>query len=63
MGYNLTPREKEVALLKTEGLLNKEIADKLVISIFTVKQHQHNIYLKLKVKNRIQLMNKLRTNE
>jgi NarL family two-component system response regulator LiaR len=48
----LTKREEEILELLTAGKLNKEIADKLHISIDTVKKHLKNIYKKLDVRNR-----------
>lgn len=51
----LTKREKEVAQLVSEGLINKEIAQRLDITVYTVKNHLHNIYRKLKIENRNQL--------
>jgi LuxR family maltose regulon positive regulatory protein len=48
----LTDRELEVLNLIDEGLSNQEIANKLVISLSTVKVHTRNIYAKLMVKNR-----------
>jgi DNA-binding NarL/FixJ family response regulator len=48
----LTPREKEVLELLSGGLSNQEIADRLVISINTVKNHVHNVLKKLGLKNR-----------
>lgn len=53
----LTPKEKEVAKAYVEGLQRKEIAERMNITVGTVKSHQHNIYVKLKVKNKIQLFN------
>lgn len=50
----LTPREQEVLLLLCQGLSNDEIADRLVISIYTVKKHIGNIYGKLGVTHRAQ---------
>lgn len=41
--YLLTEREIEILKLKTGGLKNKEIADRLSISPITVKNHIHNI--------------------
>lgn len=42
----LTPREAEVARLVAFGLRNKEIAERLVISVATVKDHIHRILAK-----------------
>jgi len=54
----LSSRENEVLDNLAKGLLYKEIADKLNISINTVRQHIHNIYEKLHVKNRTEAINK-----
>lgn len=51
----VTPREKEVIGLISNGLSNKEIADNFCISEKTVKTHLANIYQKLEVKNRREL--------
>lgn len=50
----LTGREIEVLRLLASGLANREIADRLVVSIGTVKRHTGNIYGKLGVHNRTQ---------
>jgi LuxR family maltose regulon positive regulatory protein len=50
----LTLRELEVLKLIEAGYTNQDIADKLVISIPTVKRHISNIYAKLGVKSRTQ---------
>jgi NarL family two-component system response regulator LiaR len=50
----LTTREKEILSLLVEGLSNKEIADKLVISTTTVKFHISNILNKLQVSSRLE---------
>lgn len=50
----LTKREVEVLILITEGLLNKEIAQKLYISEKTVKNHVSNIFKKIGVNDRTQ---------
>jgi LuxR family maltose regulon positive regulatory protein len=50
----LSERELEVLQLICQGYSNREIAQKLVISIHTVKRHNYNIYAKLEVGNRAQ---------
>lgn len=55
----LTERENDILALLAKGLLYKEIAAQLVISIATVKRHCFNIYQKLHVKNRTEAVNKL----
>jgi LuxR family maltose regulon positive regulatory protein len=50
----LTPRELEVLKLIEAGCSNQAIADRLVISIPTVKRHISNIYAKLGAKSRTQ---------
>ncbi len=47
----LSPREIEVTKLLVEGLINKEIAAKLSISITTVITHRKNIFEKLGIKS------------
>ena len=54
----LTDRENEVLQLLADGLLYKEIADRLGIAHGTVRQHIHNIYEKLHVQNRAEAVNK-----
>jgi len=49
----LTERELEVLALLAAGLSNKEIAERLVIAVGTVKVHVKNIFAKLKVNRRI----------
>jgi len=54
----LTNREKEILQMICHGLLSKEIADKLNISLHTVNNHRKNILRKLEVDNSIEAMNK-----
>jgi two-component system, NarL family, response regulator LiaR len=53
----LTKRENEVAQMLAEGLLYKEIAERLGISIDTVKKHCKNIFAKLNARNRTEVTN------
>ncbi len=48
----LTPRERQIARLVSEGMSNKEIARRLDVSQGTVKVHLHNIFQKLEITNR-----------
>jgi DNA-binding CsgD family transcriptional regulator len=51
----LTPREHAVARLVAEGLTNREIGERLVISVKTTEYHLGNAYTKLGVRSRAQL--------
>jgi len=53
----MTKREREVIVLIAEGMSNKEIAQKLHISAYTVKSHVHNIHEKLALHSRVQIVN------
>jgi Response regulator containing a CheY-like receiver domain and an HTH DNA-binding domain len=54
--HNLTPREKEVMDFVFKGFNNAEIADELFISQNTVKHHIYNLFKKLNVSNRVELI-------
>jgi len=56
MHRDLTQREYAIIKLLVEGLVNKEIAERLGISYFTVKTHTHNIYWKKNLKNRAEFL-------
>jgi DNA-binding NarL/FixJ family response regulator len=51
----MTKREKQVIELISEGYTNKEIAQKLHLSTYTVKSHVHNILEKLALNTRVQI--------
>jgi DNA-binding CsgD family transcriptional regulator len=55
--YEISPRESDIILEICNGLTNKEISEKLFISLQTVKDHTHRIYIKTNVKSRVQLIN------
>ncbi len=59
--YEISKREREVIHLICKGLSNQEISDALFISLQTVKDHIHRIFVKTGVKNRVQLSNLIRT--
>src|SRR5207248_7310745 len=52
----LTPREIEIVRMVARGLRNRAIAERLAISEGTVKVHLHNVYEKLKVDGRLELV-------
>lgn len=54
MEVYLTERELNVLINLANGLTNVEIANKLYISVHTVKAHLESIYEKLGVTNRVQ---------
>lgn len=51
----LTPAERDVVRLLSEGLPNEEIAARLFISPRTVQSHLTHVYAKLGVSSRVQL--------
>lgn len=52
--HHITPREYEVLVLMAEGLSNQEIADRLFVSLHTVKTHASNLLSKLGAQRRTQ---------
>ncbi len=59
MEYKITERELDVIRLIKQGYTNKEIADRLCISVNTVNNHIANIFSKTEVRSRIDLLNLL----
>ncbi len=53
----MTKREREVIILLGEGKSNKEIAQKIHVSTYTVKSHIHNIMEKLALHTRLEIAN------
>ncbi len=58
--FGISKREAEIILEICSGKTNKAIADKLFITLQTVKDHTHRIYSKTEVKSRVQLANLVR---
>ncbi len=54
--YQVSMREVEVACLVVRGMSNKVVANKLCIAEKTVKFHLTNVYKKLKIKSRVELI-------
>ncbi len=52
----LTIQERNIFALLKEGKSNKEIADECAVSVSTVKSHINNIYSKLKIKSRKEIL-------
>jgi len=59
----MTKREREVIALLSDGLSNKEIAQKIHVSTYTVKSHIHNIMEKLALHTRLEVANYSYTGE
>jgi ATP/maltotriose-dependent transcriptional regulator MalT len=58
--HDISKRECEVVRLICRGLSNQEISETLFISLQTVKDHTHRIFVKTGVRNRVQLSNMIR---
>lgn len=58
--YGLTSREREILEFLSEGLSYQKIADKLMISLSTVRTHITNIYEKLEVNSKIEAIKKIK---
>lgn len=52
MQFRLTPREQDVAELLMQGIRQVDIAERLIISVSVVREHERKIMRKLRVDNR-----------
>lgn len=57
--FSITGREREILECILSGFSNREIQNRLFLSPHTVKNHNYNLYRKLGVRNRIELMKKV----
>ncbi|MEI9955368.1 MAG: response regulator transcription factor [Ferruginibacter sp.] len=60
--YQLTEKEKQVLQFLVNGLLYKEIANEMLVTIDAIKKHTQNIYEKLQVRTRSEAIKKYLTN-
>ncbi len=56
--HGISKREYEVLELIAQGMSNQEIAEKLFVSLPTVKSHSSNLFLKLNVRRRTEAIKK-----
>ncbi|MCS5490815.1 response regulator [Algoriphagus limi] len=56
--FKLSRREVQIIKLIKEGKTSREIAEELVLSIGTIESHRKNIFTKLGIKSRVELVNK-----
>jgi len=61
--YGITDREREIILKVIQGKSNADIAGELFISLATVKTHLHNIYTKIGVESRYDLLARVRSGQ
>jgi DNA-binding CsgD family transcriptional regulator len=61
--YSITDREREIILKVVQGKSNADIASELFISLATVKTHLHNIYRKIDVDSRFDLLARVRSGQ
>jgi DNA-binding CsgD family transcriptional regulator len=61
--YGITDREGEIILKVVQGKSNADIASELFISLATVKTHLHNIYRKIDVDSRYDLLARVRSGQ
>lgn len=58
--YDITERESEVLALAAKGIANKEISQRLFVSVHTVKSHMQRLFSKLNIRTRYELMNMMK---
>lgn len=58
--YRLSRRETQILKMIAEGMINKDIADTLSLSIQTIETHRKNINQKLQVNSMVDLLNKVK---
>lgn len=58
--FRISAREKDILRLLSQGLRNAEVAERLFLSPQTVKNQVHALFIKVGVKNRVQLVNAFR---
>lgn len=61
--YSITEREREIILKVMQGKSNEDIAQELFISLATVKTHLHNIYKKIGINSRFDLLARVRQDQ
>jgi len=61
--YDITEREREIILEVVQGKSNSDIAGELFGSIATVKTHLHNIYTRIRVRGRYNLLARVRSSQ
>jgi len=57
--HSLTDAERRVAVLAAQGYTNREVGQKLFVSVSTVEQHLSRVYRKLQVKRRAELATRM----
>lgn len=57
-GFGISKREDEMLRYLAEGMTYQEVADKMFISLSTLKSHIYNTYEKLQVGNKVEAINK-----
>lgn len=57
--YRLSRRETQILKMISDGMLNRDIAEKLSLSVQTIETHRKNIHLKLQVTSRVELIRKV----